>query len=146
MVKSNKCSKDVKIAKCMLVFITTKSVLNRSNKLIKKLNFKKRVMLAPKLMCGMKKCVFYNLISKLGSESIINSSAKVRCNDCKFMCKINTSSCDLRRTFKHFLNNKSSLISSHLVEFPNHSICESLYDIKRYRNGYDLKIMVNSTL
>lgn len=66
-------------------FPHNQSVLNRSNKLIKKLNLKKRVMLAPKLMCGMKKCVFSNLKSKLGSESIINSSAKVRCNDCKFM-------------------------------------------------------------
>lgn len=121
-------------------------ILRRSELLVRKLNMKNEVRLSPRIMGGMKQRIFARLKCKLTSRSMINATAKIRCADCKFSCRITTVTYDLKRTVHQLLNNKESSIAKHLMKFPGHSMKDSLREIKTFKNKHDMKCLYKGYL
>lgn len=121
------------------VFLRTKTMLKR-------LHLKKSIGLAPKIMAGIRRKIFSNLKCRTGLESIVNASATVTCNNCKFQCKISTSSQSLKRTVAWLKCNHNSQIGKHLIAYPNHALNENLKNVRRYENKKDLQLMLGCTI
>lgn len=121
-------------------------VTMRTKTMIRRLRLKKAIILAPKIMAGMKRRIFSNLKCRTGLESMINTSATVTCNNCRFRCKISTSHLSLKRTISWLKSSQTSQIGRHLMAFPSHTLNENISNIRRYENKRDLQLMLSCTI
>lgn len=121
-------------------------VFMRAKTMIKNLRLKRTIILAPEIMSGMRRRIFSNLKCRTGLESMVNTSATVSCNNCKFRCNVSTSSQNLKRTIAWLKDNDRFQIGKHFISFPNHSLNQHVKNVRTYKSKRDLQLMSGCTI
>lgn len=114
------------------------SFQQKIKKALKRLNYDS-IRLVPVISKNNKNLVFKNLKDKKSLSSIVNASFVIECSNCDFKFKAKASSIDIKRTILHLMNNESSIVHNHIVNF-KHQLKPYPINIVQFKNKYELSV------